>query len=64
MDVAVLSVSPESAEGNRNILVIRYCFTMNMCAVQIKNEEATSIPSTLLSQWILRLAPPENLLKD
>ncbi len=62
--VDVLSVSPESAEGNRKILVIGDCFTRYMCAAPMKNEQATTIASTLLSEWILRFGPPENLLSD
>ncbi len=64
MAVDVLSVSPDSAEGNRNILVIGDCFTRYTRAASMKNEQATIIASTLLSEWILRFGPPQNLLSD
>ncbi len=46
------------------ILVIGDCFTRYMCAAPMKNEQATTIASILLSEWILRFGPPENLLRD
>ncbi len=46
--VDVLSVSPESAEDNRNILVIGDCFTEYMRAAPIKNKQAKAIASNLL----------------
>ncbi len=44
--VDVLGVSPESAEDNRNILVIGDCFTKYMRAAPMKNEQAKAIAST------------------
>ncbi len=64
MAVDVLSVSPESAEGTEKILVIGDCFTRYMCAAPMKMSKRQQIASTLLSEWILRFGPPENLLSD
>ena len=62
--VDVLTISPESEEGHKKVLVMGDCFTRYMVAAPMKDETASTIAAALLSEWILRFGPPENLLSD
>lgn len=59
MAVDVLTISPESAEGHKTVLVMGDCFTRYMVAEPIKDETASTIAATILSEWVLRYGPPE-----
>ena len=62
--VDVLTISPESEEGHKKVLVIGDCFTRYMVAAPMKDETGPTIAANILSEWILRFGPPEHLLSD
>ena len=62
--VDVLTISTESEEGHKKVLVMGDCFTRYMVAAPIKDETAPTLAANILSEWILRFGPPEHLLSD
>ena len=62
--VDILGPLPESATGNRYILVVGDYFSRWMEAYAIPNQEAVTVSKKLTEEFFLRFSPPEQLHSD
>ena len=60
----IVGPMPESAGGNRYILVVSDYFTRYVEAYPIPDQEATTVAHRLVDEFFLRFSPPEQLHSD
>ena len=60
----IVGPMPESAGGNRYILVVSDYFTRYVEAYPIPDQEATTVARRLVDEFFLRFSPPEQLHSD
>ena len=64
MAVDLLGPLPESAKGNRYVIVVGDYFSRWMEALPIPNQEASTVAEKLVDEVFLRFSPPEQLHTD
>lgn len=62
--IDIQSIIPKTRNGNTKVVLIIDVFTRYVRAVPVEDEQASTIASTLLREWISIFGPMERLIAD